>query len=232
MTSRFLNIARCATCATGLIMAQQSWSTPVALQISGQSVDFGGIVGTAVSPLNLRFTVQYDTELPDYDSWNGFGWYQPTYVALSIVNSEGDAWFSEAVNGDSRMLVSVSSYWAKVHQFSASGFTTRAELTPRGDAIIGFNLYLRDESLSSLVDETLPVSIEGLNHMQSASIALTDGSYSAPSGGIFFLNGWTATETNVVVGNVPEPSTLSLILGALAGIGALRRRPGKRASPC
>lgn len=232
MASRFIGIARCAICAIGLIIFQQSWSAPVALQVSGQSLDVGEIFGSTGSSISLRFTVQYDTEQLDHDNWNGFGWYQPiSYVGLSIMNSEGGHWFAESVNGDSLMLVSVSSYWANVHQFYASGMTTRADRTPRGDSIIGINLYLRDESLGSLVDETLPVLIAGLNHMQTASIALIDGSYSAPSGGIFFLTDWIATETNVVVNSVPEPMTLSLILGALGSFGALRRRLAKRHAP-
>jgi hypothetical protein len=230
MGSRFLNIVRCAVCAIGLVAVQQCWATPIALQVSGQSLDVGGIFGMVGSPINLRFTVQYNTEQTDYDSWNGFGWYQPiSYVGLSIKNSEGDDWIAESVKGDSLMIVSVSSYYAKVHEFYASGMVTRADRTPRGDSIIEINLGLRDESLGSLINEMLPVSIDGLNRMQRAYIAIIDGSHSAPNGGIFFLTDWTAAATDVVVGAAPEPPTLSLILGALAGIGAFRHRLCK---PC
>ena len=221
-----LNIARFAVCMIGLVAVQPCWSTPIALKVLGKSLDAGGIFGPVGSVIRLQFTVQYDTEQPDYDNWNGFGWYQPvTYVGLSVKNSEGDEWLAESVNGDSLMIVAVSSYWAKLHQFYVSGMTNQPYATPRGDSIIGINMYLQDKSLNSLVDETLPVPIDELNHMQSASIAIIDGSYGAPRGGIFFLTDWSASPADIVIHAVPEPGTGGLILGGIASIGLLRSRP-------
>lgn len=221
-----LNIARFAVCAIGLVVVQPCWSTPIALKVSGKSLDAGGIFGPVGSAISLQFTVQYDTEQPDYDNWNGAGRYQPaTYVGLSVKNSEGDEWLAESVNGDSLMIVSVSSYWAKLHQFYVSGMTNQAYVTPRGDSIVGVNMYLQDKSLNSLIDETLPVPIDGLNHMKSAAIAIIDGSYSAPSGGIFFLSDWSASPADIVIRAVPEPGTMGLIFVGIASIGLLRRRP-------
>jgi len=217
------------TVATGLIallLTPTCFAIPMALEVSGTSVDKYGLFGPIGRSLNMSFTVKYDTTQPNYWGGSNIGYWGPVGLAVMVHSLSLAHWGISQESENNMMMIVAKPMSPSSHAQSLLAESPYVEplpsgFAPRGDAIYDIVLGLWDPVGQTFFDNSLPLPVDNINaFMQSATIAFDDAQGHAIDGNFFSLTNWSAKQ----IAMVPEPNSVALIGLGLAGLRFSRHK--------